>query len=113
MVKLTPAEIASMLHRKEERRKDFAAEVDRRIKEIKNKKHQKAKKAVKHLMNHLLHPTINLKDLKSKKNTNGGNGLSNPASPLKATSANILSRESKSKFILLRKSEPVRHVWKS
>ena len=32
---MTPAEIASMLHRKEERKKDFAAEVDRRIKELK------------------------------------------------------------------------------
>ena len=61
-MKLTPAEIASMLHRKEERRQEFAAEVDRRIKELKNKKHKKAKKAVKHLMNHLLHPSINLKN---------------------------------------------------
>lgn len=56
MVKLTAAEIASMLHRKEERRQEFAAEVEKRIKEIKNKKHIKAKKAVKHLMNHLFHP---------------------------------------------------------
>jgi len=94
-VKLTPAEIASMLHRKEERKKEFAAEVDRRIKELKNKKHKKAKKAVKHIMNHLLHPTINLKDLKPKKN-----GLNPPQqaqscanlSPLKAQ-APVLSQQ--------------------
>ena len=94
-VKLTPAEIASMLHRKEERKQEFAAEVDRRIKELKNKKHKKAKKAVKHIMNHLLHPTINLKDLKPKKN-----GLNPPQlaqscanlSPLKAQ-APVLSQQ--------------------
>ena len=56
MVKLTAAEIASMLHRKEERRQEFAAEVEKRIKEIKNKKHVRAKKAMKHFMNHLVHP---------------------------------------------------------
>ena len=91
MVKLTPAEIASMLHRKEERRKEFAAEVDRRIKELKmNKKgHKKAKKAVKHLMNHLLHPTINLKDLKTgtSKNKNGLHPPTFGSSPMKAASA--------------------------
>ena len=66
-----------MLHRKEERRQDFAAEVDRRIKELKNKKHKKAKKAVKHLMNHLLHPSINLKPVKKGLNPP-------PSSPVKA-----------------------------
>ena len=60
---MTPAEIASMLHRKEERRKEFALEVERRVKDLKNKKQKKLKK----IMNHLLHPTLNLKDLKPKK----------------------------------------------
>ena len=59
------------------RRQDFAAEVDRRIKELKNKKHKKAKKAVKHLMNHLLHPSINLKPVKKGLNPP-------PSSPVKA-----------------------------
>jgi len=70
-----------MLHRKEERRQEFAAEVERRIKELKNKKHKKAKKAVKHLMNHLLHPSINLKNPVKK-------GLNPPpSSPVKANHA--------------------------
>lgn len=64
MVKLTPAEIASMLHRKEERRKEFAAEVEKRVKDLRSKKAIRAKKAVKHLMSHLLHPSI--KDLAKK-----------------------------------------------
>lgn len=78
MVKLTAAEIASMLHRKEERRQEFAAEVEKRIKEIKNKKHIKAKKAVKHLMNHLFHPAK--KPLNSPIKTSNGMISNNPAS---------------------------------
>ena len=46
MVKLTAAEIASMLHRKEERRQEFAAEVEKHIKEIKNKKQDQEDKEV-------------------------------------------------------------------
>ena len=53
MVKLTQAEIAAMIHRKEERLKSLqAAEEERRNKSGKKKK---GKKAVKQIMNHLFH----------------------------------------------------------
>ena len=70
-VKLTQAEIASMIHRKEERRKDLLAEIERRkqiINSHKKKKKEfhkslefvnvtsgKGKKAVKNLMNQIFH----------------------------------------------------------
>ena len=53
MVKLTQAEIAAMIHRKEERLKSLqAAEEERRNKSGKKKK---GKKAVKQIMSHLFH----------------------------------------------------------
>lgn len=56
MVKLTHAEIASMLHRKEERMADMQEEVERRAQQQKKKKGRGTRRAVKHLMNHLFHP---------------------------------------------------------
>ena len=70
MVKLTQAEIASMIHRKEERRKEMLLELERRqnlqasVSGKKKKKDfhmskeivgEKSKKAVKHLMNQIFH----------------------------------------------------------
>jgi hypothetical protein len=61
MLKLTQAEIASMIHRKEERRKEMLLEVERRLQmaqhgnKKKKKELEKGKKAVKNLMNAILH----------------------------------------------------------
>ena len=70
MVKLTQAEIASMIHRKEERRRDMLAELERRMQATQGKKKkkelEKGKKAVKNLMNTIFHH----KDSKAKSEVN-------------------------------------------
>ncbi len=98
LVKLTPVEIGCMLQRKEQRRLEFAAEVERRMAELKSKKLKRVKggtkKAMKHFMNHILHPSVNLKELrefgnrqKQSQNSLTKNGLSSLSSRPSATSA--------------------------
>lgn len=97
MVKLTQAEIASMIHRKEERRKDLLAEVERRKQlmnagrkkkkdfhkslEFVNSTSGKGKKVVKNLMNQIFH--------KEKHKQDGSNSLKKRSKPLSASTHNL------------------------
>ncbi|TRY78435.1 hypothetical protein TCAL_12221 [Tigriopus californicus] len=83
MVKLTQAEIASMIHRKEERRKDMLAEMERRNNHNNPSKKKRAKdilatekgkKAVKNLMNTIFHKDSSKHD---KDRNSKGHGIEN------------------------------------
>ncbi len=79
MVKLTQAEIAAMIHRREQRRREMQAEVDRRQQMLsqqgkkKKKELEKGKKAVKNLMNTIFHHGS--KDSKQKSPQHESNGV--------------------------------------
>lgn len=85
MVKLTQAEIASMIHRKEERRKDMLAEMERRNNPNPSKKKrakdilatEKGKKAVKNLMNTIFHKDSAKHDKDRGSNSKQGHGIEN------------------------------------
>lgn len=60
MVKLTQAEIAAMIHRKEQRIRILTEEAEKRSEIVKKKKKNGKKKSVKNLMNHIFHHKKNL-----------------------------------------------------